>query len=415
MEGLFSGLTPQQVMEQERQARSKLNLSLAQSADPLAGTLFRGAETADALRRNVADIFGNPIQESAAVTAAKEQETFRNEIARMMQEGIAAGEPRDITAKKIQSFLLSKGKVAEAEQMRAQGITEAQTATEATAKVGKLEAETKKALAEANRQKIPAYGSLYEAAAKTKGGKTFDQLTPEEATQVIKEVNDRAVEVAKGAVANTVATDVVKGNLKLLNDVQQKLVTNSDYIQSIEDARSRTELPMITGSAAEKRLAISKYFSDLGFGSTLSAEKIKNTESFSAAQTDLLLKKIGGSLGAQISDKDRETVQKMMGSVEQNPESLNAIFDYLKQIALRQENSLLKQQDNFAKAINTQTPVMISPADLRGGTPQPTAQPTTQPPLAPKTKAFLSDPTKAAAFEKWSKENNIKLPPLPTK
>lgn len=414
MEGLFSGLTPQQVMEQERQARSKLNLSLAQSADPLTGTMFRGLESASALGRNVADIFGNPIQESAAVTAAKEQETFRNEIARMMQEGIAAGEPRDITAKKIQSFLLSKGKVAEAEQMRAQGIAETQKGAESTAKIAELEAKTKKELADAARQKIPAYGADYEAAAKTLG-KEFSELTSTEAARVIKEVNDRKVEVAKGAVANTVATDVVKGNLKLLNDVQQKLVTNSDYIQSIEDARSRTELPMITGSAADKRLAISKYFSDLGFGSTLSAEKIKNTESFSAAQTDLLLKKIGGSLGAQISDKDRETVQKMMGSVEQNPESLNAIFDYLKQIALRQENSLLKQQDNFAKAINTQTPVMISPADLRGGTPQPTAQPTTQPPLAPKTKAFLSDPTKAAAFEKWSKENNIKLPPLPTK
>lgn len=415
MEGLFSGLTPQQVMEQERQARSKLNLSLAQSADPLSGTLFRGAETADALRRNVADIFGNPIQESAAVTAAKEQEGFRNEIARMMQEGIAAGEPREETAKKIQSFLLSKGKVAEAEQMRAQGITEAQTASKATAEVGLKEAQTTKALAEANRQKIPAYGPDYEGAAKTKGGKTFDQLTPEEAIQVIKEVNDRKVEVAKGAVANTVATDIVKANVDLLNKVQQKIVDNSEFIQSIEEARSKTELPMITGSAAEKRLAISKYFSDLGFGSVLSAEKIKNTESFSAAQTDLLLKKIGGSLGAQISDKDRETIKEMMGSIEQNPASLNAIFDYLKQMSITRENVLLKQQDKFAEAINTQKPVRISPADLRGGTPQPTAQPTTQPPLAPKTKAFLSDPTKAAAFEKWSKENNIKLPPLPTK
>lgn len=413
MEGLFSGLTPQQVMEQERQARSKLNLSLAQSADPLAGTLFRGAETADALRRNVADIFGNPIQESAAVTAAKEQETFRNEIARMMQEGIAAGEPRDITAKKIQSFLLSKGKVAEAEQMRAQGITEAQTATEATAKVGKLEAETKKALAEANRQKIPAYGPDYEGAAKTKGGKTFDQLTPEEAAQVIKEVNDRKVEVARGAVANTIATDIVKANVDLLNKVQQKIVDNSEFIQSIEEARSKTELPMITGSAAEKRLAISKYFSDLGFGSVLSAEKIKNTESFSAAQTDLLLKKIGGSLGAQISDKDRETIKGMMGSIEQNPASLNAIFDYLKQIAVSRENVLLKQQDKFAEAINTQKPVRISPADLRGGTPMPELPPKPQPrpkqKLNPKTEAFLSNPANAANFEKWVKEQNITI------
>ena len=414
MEGLFSGLTPQQVMEQERQARSGLNLSLAKSADPLTGTMFRGFESAEALGRNVADIFGNPIQESAAVKAAREQEGFRNEISRMMQEGVASGEDRATTAKKIQDYLLSKGKVAEAEQMRTQGITETQKATEEAAKIGKLEAETKKALAEANRQKIPTYGADYEAAAKALGT-TFDKLTPEQAAKVVKEVNDRKVEVAKGAVANTIATDVVKANVDLLNKVQQKIVDNSTYIQSIDDARSRTELPMITGAAADKRLAISKYFSDLGFGSTLSLEKIKNTESFAAAQTDLLLKKIGGSLGAQISDSDRKTIQTMMGTIEQNPESLNAIFDYLKQIALRQENSLLKQQDKFAEAINTQKPVRISPSDLRGGTTQPTAKPTAQPSLNPKTQAFLSNPNNAAQFEKWVKENNIKLPPLPTK
>lgn len=412
MEGLFSGLTPQQVMEQERQARSGLNLSLARSADPLSGTLFRGAETADALKRNVADIFGNPIQESAAVQAAKEQEGFRNEIARMMQEGVASGEPREETAKKIQSFLLSKGKVAEAEQMRAQGITETQKAAKSTAEISELEAKATKALAEANRQKIPTYGADYEAAAKALGT-TFDKLTPEQAAKVVKEVNDRKVEVAKGAVANTIATDVVKANVDLLNKVQQKIVDNSEYIKSIEAARARTELPMITGSAAEKRLAISKYFSDLGFGSVLSAEKIKNTEAFAAAQTDLLLNKIGGSLGSQISDSDRKTIQTMMGTIEQNPESLNAIFDYLKQIAISKENVLLRQQDKFAEAINTQKPVRISPSDLRGGTPMPELPPKPQPrpkqKLNPKTEAFLSNPANAAAFEKWTKEQNITI------
>jgi len=156
MEGLFSGLTPQQVMEQERQARSGLNLSLAQSADPLSGTLFRGAETADALRMNVADIFGNPMPESAAVKAAKEQEGFRNEIARMMQEGVASGEPREETAKKIQSFLLSRGKVAEAEQMRAQSITESQMASKSAAEIGLKEAQTTAALAAANASEAAA-------------------------------------------------------------------------------------------------------------------------------------------------------------------------------------------------------------------------------------------------------------------
>jgi len=157
MEGLFSGLTPQQVMEQERQARSGLNLSLARSADPLAGTLFRGAETADALRMNVADIFGNPMPESAAVKAAKEQEGFRNEIARMMQEGVASGEPREETAKKIQSFLLSKGKVAA-------------------------------------REKSINYGVDNESYSKEYFGKEFKDLTPQEAAKV-----NRAVEAMKNA------------------------------------------------------------------------------------------------------------------------------------------------------------------------------------------------------------------------
>jgi len=204
MEGLFSGLTPQQVMEQERQARSGLNLSLARSADPLAGTLFRGAETADALRMNVADIFGNPMPESAAVKAAKEQEGFRNEIARMMQEGVASGEPREVTAKKIQSFLLSKGKVAEAEQMRAQGITESQMASKSTAEIGLKEAQTTAALAAANaseaaanREKSINYGVDNESYSKEYFGKDFKDLTPQEAGKV-----NRAVEAMKNANAS---------------------------------------------------------------------------------------------------------------------------------------------------------------------------------------------------------------------
>jgi len=201
MEGLFSGLTPQQVMEQERQARSGLNLSLAQSADPLSGTLFRGAETADALRMNVADIFGNPMPESAAVKAAKEQEGFRNEIARMMQEGVASGEPREETAKKIQSFLLSRGKVAEAEQMRAQSITESQMASKSAAEIGLKEAQTTAALAAANaseaaanREKSINYGVDNESYSKEFFGKNFNALTPQEAAKV-----NRAVEAMKNA------------------------------------------------------------------------------------------------------------------------------------------------------------------------------------------------------------------------
>lgn len=204
MEGLFSGLTPQQVMEQERQARSNLNLNLAQSRDPLSGTLFRGAETADALRMNVADIFGNPMPESAAVKTAKEQEGFRNEIARMMQEGVASGETREETAKKIQSFLLSRGKVAEAEQMRAQGITESQLASKSAAEVGLKGAQTTAALAAAKASEAAAkkdktinYGVDNESYSKEYYGKDFKELTPQEAGKV-----NRAVEAMKNATAS---------------------------------------------------------------------------------------------------------------------------------------------------------------------------------------------------------------------
>lgn len=204
MEGLFSGLTPQQVAEQERQAQSNLNLKLAMSPDPLTGTMFRGYQSAEALGRNVADIFGNPIQESAAVKTAKEQEGLRNEIARMMQEGVASGEPREETAKKIQSFLLSRGKVAEAEQMRAQGITESQLASKSAAEVGLKGAQTTAALAAAKaseaaakRDKTINYGVDNESYSKEYYGKDFKDLTPQEAGKV-----NRAVEAMKNATAS---------------------------------------------------------------------------------------------------------------------------------------------------------------------------------------------------------------------
>lgn len=293
MEGLFSGLTPQQVMEQERQARSKLNLSLAQSADPLTGTMFRGLESASALGRNVADIFGNPIQESAAVTAAKEQEGFRNEIARMMQEGVASGEPREETAKRIQSFLLSKGKVAEAEQMRAQGITESQLASKSAAEVGLKGAQTTAALAAAKaseaaaaREKSINYGVDNESYSKEYYGKDFKDLTPQEAGKV-----NRAVEAMK------------KANASITTFIQNPDPTKPiNAVKSVFSEPQPVKETIKLGNAATKAMTLLN--SDRAFDQTMAEQVIASLFGDSETSKSELARIINsGDLATSVANK----------------------------------------------------------------------------------------------------------------
>lgn len=293
MEGLFSGLTPQQVMEQERQARSGLNLSLARSADPLTGTMFRGLESASALGRNVADIFGNPIQESAAVTAAKEQEGFRNEIARMMQEGVASGEPREETAKRIQSFLLSRGKVAEAEQMRAQGITESQLASKSTAEVGLKEAQTTAALAAAKaseaaaaREKSINYGVDNESYSKEYYGKDFKDLTPQEAGKV-----NRAVEAMK------------KANASITTFIQNPDPTKPiNAVMSVFSEPQPVKETIKVGNAATKAMTLLN--SDRAFDQTMAEQVIASLFGDSETSKSELARIISsGDLATSVANK----------------------------------------------------------------------------------------------------------------
>lgn len=297
MEGLFSGLTPQQVMEQERQARSGLNLSLARSADPLTGTMFRGLESASALGRNVADIFGNPIQESAAVTAAKEQEGFRNEIARMMQEGVASGEPREETAKRIQSFLLSRGKVAEAEQMRAQGITESQLASKSTAEVGLKEAQTTAALAAAKaseaaaaREKSINYGVDNESYSKEYYGKDFKDLTPQEAGKV-----NRAVEAMKNANASAGKT--------ITNFIENPDPTKPiNAVKSVFSEPQPVKETIKLGNAATKAMTLLN--SDRAFDQTMAEQVIASLFGDSETSKSELARIISsGDLATSVANK----------------------------------------------------------------------------------------------------------------
>jgi hypothetical protein len=318
MEGLFSGLTPQQVMEQERQARSNLNLNLAQSRDPLSGTLFRGAETADALRMNVADIFGNPMPESAAVKAAKEQEGFRNEIARMMQEGVASGEPREETAKKIQSFLLSRGKVAEAEQMRAQGITESQMASKSTAEIGLKEAQTTAALAAAKaseaaatREKSINYGVDRDALAKSEFGiESYSQLTQAQAQIVNKRVEDTKL---SNASANRAVTTFIQNPdpTKKIATIQDVFITPKPVQEAIKVGTSANKALALLNSRLPYASAAADQVLATLFGDSDTSKEELNRLAKSGALSDRLADKVSMYLSGTKTDFTNEDMKQV--------------------------------------------------------------------------------------------------------
>lgn len=388
MEGLFSGLTPQQVMEQERQAQSNLNLKLAQSADPLTGTMFRGFQSAEALGRNVADIFGNPVQESASVKAAREQEGFRNEISRMMQEGVASGEPREVTAKKIQSFLLSKGKLAEAEQMRAQDIIEQQTAAKSTAEVGLKGAQTTAAMAAAKaseaaatREKATDFTNDRNAYALEHYNKAFKDLTPQEAGKV-----NRTVEAMKNAnaVASKATTTFIESPdpTKQINAVKAVFSEPQPVKETIKMGNAATKAMTLlnTNKAFDQTMAEQVIASLFGDSETSKAELARIISSGDLATS--IANKFTRFISGQPTDLTKEEMKQAVKAVYKHQEKA---FNGLTALGAKMLNKAgitdLPTYDSYTGAGNVFTekpvfnqrtlPPFMPPQTPTGGAPMP--------------------------------------------
>ena len=358
MTGLFSGVDPELIRQQEAEKRQGNNLALAQSSNPFASTMFTGLNLADELRNKTADVFGNPIADSPAVAAAKEEKLLEEEVARMVMEGRKAGKQNSEIAAEVQAFLQGKGKFNKAEQMRTNLITEEQTAAKNAAEIEAKKATALKDTAQAGAKEKQV------AALKAALKKRFPKMDDEVADGVARDENAfrdymTGKEVATGdgiymvrpdgskeyigkAIDRSTNVEVNQGDKAMLKTFGENVITaervaqqGAMFVNSLQQTKRELAVAVegagkFSGDIGNAQQYIAQNLEAVGLlppGSY--KEKLTNTKTFKAKLAQLLLDKTGGKIGAGFSNTDLDTVKSAIGQVETNPEALFKILDSL--------------------------------------------------------------------------------------
>lgn len=418
--GLFSGVDPELIRQQEAEKRQGNNLALAQSSNPFASTMFTGLNLADELRNKTADVFGNPISDSPAVAAAKEEKLLEEEVARMVMEGRQAGKKNSDIAQEVQAFLQGKGKFNKAEQMRTNLITEEQAAAKSAAEV-----EAKKAQALKDTE---AAGAASKASANRKAGlkKKFPEMSDEMATSLSQDEGafkaamvGEKVETSEGVYlvfpdgskvrigsavdrsSKTYVDMTQKGNQafvetvgKELPAIESSIQTNNQFIGVIQQAKDKAietiaTKDRYTGGLAEAQRFIASALDSLGMLPPNEVEKLVKSDAFASEAANLLLTKTGGKIGAGFSNSDKDTIEKSIGTALQNPRALLQILTNLEKTT-KKTNQYLR--DRYERG-------RIS---IQAGAPQPLDS-SFDAPEAPKNMRVFSFPKGSADAEAYKR------------
>ena len=421
-QGLFSNTDPNLVAMNEQMARQGINKDLAMSSNPFASTMFAGLNMADQFKNQVADVFGNPLEESAAVKAAREEKSLEQEIASMVQKGRAEGKPNAKIAEEVQQYLLSRGKFNKAEQLRTQQVTEEQTSAKNAADIAAKNAAAQKDLAQGREADNKVRMTVEAIEARKKGIKArYPNLNPEiinamaQDEKVLADVlkGSKEIETAEGVfqlqpdgtylrVGSPVDRrttvnmneygnkEYVKAIAPELVKTQQQLSTLPTKIAEIDrQIKMVKENPMILGAAAENRVAIANAFATLGISTPDNLNTLTNTKEFIKSQKRLVLADLGGKLGAGIANADRDFIEEQFGQITDNPQALGRILTRIKEMYGREAKQLRLTEKRLMKSIETGIPQAVDEQEI----PKPAEQ--AQSPLTSNNPADVANAARA--------------------
>lgn len=408
-QGLFSSADPNLIRQKEEQARQANNLTLAQSSNPFASTMFTGLNLADELRSKTADVFGNPIPDSPAVAAAKEEKGLEEEVAKMVMEGRQQGKDNATIAQEVQQFLAGRGKFNKAEQYRTQLASEQLAADKGAAEIdlkkaqaGKENANAKKLEAEAAfaatsvtdrvaaiRARFPnidpkvaqATALDKESFADMMVGKEVEtaegvfMVRPDGSKERIGSPTDRSTKVSidntgQKAISTQAAPELLKVQAQL-DDIPTKLNIIDSQLKAVKTK------PMITGSMADTRIAVSSALEALGVQTPENIQKIADTKNFFAAQKDLVLSDLNGKLGAGVSNTDRDFITAKFGELTDNPLALKQILERIRGAYIEDEKKLRVKESRLIGNVETGK---VSPVASRVDTSKPNTAPASSTP-----------------------------------
>lgn len=386
--GLFSGLTPEMAAAQEEEKRRKTNLELAQSANPLAGSLYSSYNMADQMQGQIRDIFGNTPEDSPQVRQAKEEQTTQQEIAALMAEANSQGLSKADTAKKIKEYLLSKNKVDKAMQYEQMNLNADKTQSEINKNTAATETSQQEALLkraellqpatrlEALKRNFPKVDpKILEGAAQD--AKSFVEFMTGKTVETQEGVYNLRPVGEKERIGSSVDRSVKvintpeKGNAAFVQKVGESLPAietsinnNNQFISSLQQAKDKAIATAVnkdryTGAAGEAQRFVASTLSSFGLLPPDQVEKLVKSDAFESEAANLLLTKTGGKIGAGFSNTDLAAVKAAVGNSLQNPRALIQIISELEKTTLETNKYLKGQYERGRLSIQQGAPLPL--------------------------------------------------------
>lgn len=131
---------------------------------------------------------------------------------------------------------------------------------------------------------------------------------------------------------------------KALTTAAQQAQSSAQTVNTLDQMAKTLETSVYGGPQANTAIAAGQFLRSLNLLSPQEAQTLSNSEIYDKMAKDLVLKDLGGKLGAQISDADRKFIEAKIPQLQNSPEARKALVQKLKEV--HQKNI-----DNF-KAMN---------------------------------------------------------------
>lgn len=186
-----------------------------------------------------------------------------------------------------------------------------------------------------------AFGADAERISKALFGTDFSKLSPQQAARVNEEVfKTEATLKATGAPKQTVinaqesAFAKERGQLqaKSLSEAEAQAKASSNAVNRLAGMEKLNQGKMLTGPMAGTAIGAGQFLSSVGLLSSDSAKTLASSEVYDKLAKDLVMQDLGGKLGANISNADRDFIEARIPQLRNSAQARAELIGKLKDI-----------------------------------------------------------------------------------
>jgi hypothetical protein len=182
--------------------------------------------------------------------------------------------------------------------------------------------------------------------------RSFNDYTPEQVAAVNNKLFQQSIAKAQAGRATTVfqqesefAKTLGAEQAKKLTGAIDQATTSSDALNRLSQMKKLNDTgTLYSGPQANATVTTANLLNSIGLVSKEEANKLSNSEVYSKLAKDLVMKDLGGKLGAQVSNSDRDYVESRIPQLTTSPKARTELLTKLQEIHAKNINYAKRMQ-----------------------------------------------------------------------